>query len=179
MRVLDAKTRIMRDEYKKIGILKQTDEIRESFDLESMRSVIAYMPENEIQHPHMHSIIIEAVHIIAGELDVWNNNEWKTISENQIVVFEHGEYHNLRTSKKTKEVNFASVDAGIVAVTLSYKWIPPHLEIFPDEIELILENDWFHLDYEPNTNDKTTSPLLRASETVKEKFLNVLKRNKL
>jgi hypothetical protein len=179
VRIIDGQTRIMRDEYEKIGIVKDTDEIRESFDLDTMRSVIAYMPENEIQHTHKHSIIIEAIHIIAGQLDVWNDGAWKTIPENNIVMFEHGEYHNLRTMKKTKEINLLSSDSGVAAITLAYKWIPPNLEIFQDEIDMVLDNDWFHLDYVYGTKDYTTSPLLRASDAVQEKFLQILKRNNL
>ena len=179
MRVVDGQTRIMRDEYEKIGITKDTNEIRESFDLDTMRSVIAYMPEDEIQHTHMHSIIIEAIHVIAGQLDVWNNGVWKTIPENNIVVFQHGEHHNLRTSKKSKEISLLSADSGVAAITLAYKWIPPNLKIFQDEIETILDNDWFHLDYVHGTDDTTTSPLLRTSNEVQKKFMNILKRNNL
>jgi hypothetical protein len=179
VRIIDGQTRIMRDEYEKIGIIKDTDEIRESFDLDTMRSVIAYMPEDEIQHTHQHSIIIEAIHIIAGQLDVWNAGIWKIIPENNIVMFEHGEYHNLRTMKKAKEINLLSSGSGIAAITLAYKWIPPNLEIFQDEIEIILDNDWFHLDYVHGTKDETTSPLLRASDTIQEKFFQILKRNNL
>ena len=179
MRVVDGQTRIMRDEYEKIGIVKNTNEIRESFDLDTMRSVIAYMPEDEIQHTHMHSIIMEAIHVIAGQLDVWNNGVWKTIPENNIVMFQHGEYHNLRTSKKSKEISLLSADSGVAAITLAYKWIPPNLKIFQDEIETILDNDWFHLDYVHGTEDITTSPLLRTSNEVQEKFMNILKRNNL
>ena len=179
MRIIDGQTRIMRDEYKKIGITKDTDEVRESFDLESMRSVIAYMPENETQHTHMHSMIIEAIHVIAGQLDVWNNGAWKTILENNIVMFEHGEYHNLRTMKKTKEINLLSSDSSIAAITLAYKWIPPNLKILQDEIEMVLDNDWFHIDYKQGADDHTTSPLLRASDAVQAKFFQILKRNNL
>ena len=169
----------MRDEYEKIGVIKDTDEIRESFDLDTMRSVIAYMPEDEIQHTHKHSIIIEAIHVIAGQLDVWNNGAWKTIPENNIVMFKHGEYHNLRTTKKTKDVNLLSADSDIAAVTLAYKWIPPNLEILQDEVKMILDNDWFHINYVYGTKDGTTSPLLRTSNAVQEKFLQTLKRNNL
>ena len=169
----------MCDEYRKIGIIKETNEIRESFDLGTTNSIIAYMPENEIQNPHMHSIIIEAIHVIAGELEVWNNGKWKAVSENQIVMFEHGEYHNLRTSKKTKDINIISSDSNIAAVTLAYKWIPPDLEIFSEEIKMILEYDWFHLNYKQDTEDKTTSPLLRADKVIQKKFFSILKRNKL
>ena len=180
MRIIEGQTRIMRDEYEKIGIIKDTNEVRESFDLESMRSVIAYMPENETQHTHMHSIIIEAIHVIAGQLDVWNDGEWKTIPENNIVMFEHGEYHNLRTLKKIKEINLLSADSSIAAITLAYKWIPPSLEILHDEIQLILDNDWFHIDYKQGTNnDNTTSPLLRTSDAVQKKFFQILNRNNL
>lgn len=169
----------MRDEYEKIGIIKDTNEIRESFDLETMRSVIAYMPENETQFTHKHSIIIEAIHVVAGRLDVWNNGSWKTIPENNIVMFEHGEYHNLRTVKKNKEINILSSNFDIAAITLAYKWIPPNLKIFQDEIEIVLDNDWFHLDYVHGMKDETASPLLRAGDAVQEKFLEILKRNNL
>ena len=179
MRIVNGQTRIMCDEYQKIGIIKDTSEIRESFDLDTMRSVIAYIPEDEMQHTHKHTIIIEAIHVIAGQLDVWNDGAWKTIPENNIVMFEHGEYHNLRTAKKTKEINLLSADSSIAAITLSYKWIPPNLKIFQDEIKMILDNDWFHLDYVHSTKDDTTSPLLRESDTVQEKFLQILKRNNL
>ncbi len=179
MQIIDGQTRAMRDEYEKIGIAKDTNEVRESFDLETMRTVIAYMPENEIQHTHKHSMIIEAIHVIAGQIDVWNDGAWKTIPENNIVMFEHGEYHNLRTIKKIKEINLLSTDSSIAAITLAYKWIPPDLEIFRDEIEMVLDNDWFHIDYKQGTDDHTTSPLLRASDAVQEKFLQILKRNNL
>ena len=169
----------MRDEYQKIGIIRDTNEIRESFELDTMRSIIGYIPEDEIQHTHKHSIIIEAIHVIAGQLDVWNNGTWKTIHENNIVMFEHGEYHNLRTTKKTKEINLLSSDSGIAAITLSYKWIPPNLEILQDEIKIVLDNDWFHLDYVYGTKDETTSPLLRENDIIQEKFLQILKRNNL
>ena len=179
MRIIDGQTRIMRDEYKKIGIIKDTNEVRESFDLETMRSVIAYMPENETQHTHMHSMIIEAIHVVAGQLDVWNDGKWQTIPENNIVMFEHGEFHNLRTLKKTKEINLLSSDSSIAAITLAYKWIPPNLEIFQDEIQIVLDNDWFHINYRQGTNDDTTTPLLRTSDAVQEKFFEILKRNNL
>ncbi len=179
MRIIEKQTRIMRDEYQKIGINKKTDEVRESFDLDTMRSVIAYMPVNETQHTHKHSIIIEAIHVIAGQLDVWNNGTWKTIQENNIVMFEHGEYHNLRTTKKTEDITLLSSNSSIAAITLAYKWIPPNLEIFDDEIEMILDNDWFHLDYVHGTKDNTTSPLLRADKDVQEKFFQIIKRNNL
>ncbi len=180
MRIIDGHTRIMRDEYEKIGIIKDTNEVRESFDLDTMRSVIAYMPENETQHTHMHSIIIEAIHVVAGQLDVWNNGTWKTIPENNIVMFEYGEYHNLRTMKKIKEINLLSSDSSIAAITLAYKWIPPYLKIMQDEVQMVLDNDWFHIDYKHGAdNDYTTSPLLRASDAVQEKFFQILNRNNL
>lgn len=169
----------MRDEYRKIGILTETDEIRESFDLATMRSVIAYMPENEMQNTHRHSMVVEAIHILAGQVDVWNKGQWKPLSENQVAIFERNEYHNLRTAKKINKIDFPSSDHSIAAVTLAYKWIPPNLEIHSDEIDLVLDYDWFHLDYEPDTYDKTTSPLLRSDEATQKKFWNILERNNL
>lgn len=72
------------------------------------------------------------------------------------------------------------------AVVIVYKWIPPYLKIYKDEVSFVIENDWFSFviendwfneQYKDNPRDPTASPVLRLAESLQERFWDIAKRN--
>lgn len=176
MKIINGNIRVMREELLKAGTPKDTDEIRESYPMSSLIANITYMSENETQNPHKHFLVKEAIHVLSGNVDVLSNNVWHPLQERQVAEFDLDEYHNVRTGEKTNVI-FPHAGKNIAAITLAYKWIPAYVKIEESEVDLVLKYDWFHQNYEQNSTDPSTSPLLRENSDTQEKFWEVVKRN--
>jgi uncharacterized cupin superfamily protein len=177
MKIITGKKRVMRDELVAQGTPKDTGEIRQTFDLTTLRSNLSYMPPNETQTRHKHFLVNEAVHVLSGQIDARTSNNWKNVKREQVVLFDLGELHNIRTRDAVKLEEQSRVTKNVSAVTVVYKWIPPYLKIYKDEASFVIENDWFEDRHEKNFNDLTTSPVLRLKKTLQEKFWEIIKRN--
>ena len=179
MKVIKATTRDMRKEFSTLGIKKSTNEIRESYDLFTFRSNLSYMPIDETQKPHKHILVMEAIHVLVGQIEVCTDGDWNTLSEKQAVLFDLNEVHNIRTRNFDQRILFPGTPENIGAVVIVYKWIPPYFEIYKDEINFIFDHDWFNLEYRDHRSDITTSPVLRLDCKLQEKFWNIVDRNKV
>ena len=109
MKVVSPKKRIMADEFLAKGVARKTGEIRKTYDLLTLRSNFTYIPENETQRPHRHFLVIEAVHVLAGELQVHCEGKWQKIVEDEIALFDLNELHNVRTTKVQQSVVYPGV----------------------------------------------------------------------
>lgn len=179
MKVIKARTRNMREEFSALGIKKRTHEIRESYDLITFRSNLSFMPLNETQMPHKHILVTEAIHVLAGQIEVCADGDWNTLTEKQAVLFELNEIHNIRTGNFYRPILFPGTTNNTAAVVIVYKWIPPYFEIYEDEISLVFDNDWFNLEYRDHPRDITASPVLGLDSNLQEKFWNIADRNKV
>lgn len=179
MKIIRPKKRIMRDEFLAKGMLIDTGEIRKTYDLLTFRSNITYIPENETQRSHRHILITEAVHVLAGQLQVQREGEWEKIVEDQVALFDVNELHNIRTTKLQKSILYPGASKNTAAVAIVYKWIAPHFKIYGDEIGFVIENDWFDENYQDNSSHLSTSPVLRLEKTLQEKFWQIIQRSKL
>jgi len=167
----------MREEFSTLGIKKDTHEIRESYDLITFRSNLSFMPPNETQVPHKHILVREAIHVLAGELEVCTDGDWNSLSEKQAVLFDLNEIHNIRSGNFDRQLLFPGTMDNTTAICIVYKWIPPYFEIYEDEITFVFDNDWFNLEYRDDLRDPTASPLLRLESNLQEKFWNIADRN--
>ncbi len=169
----------MRQESLALGITKDTNEIRESYDLITFKSNLSYMPANESQVPHKHFLVREAVHVLDGQIEVWHEDTWKTVVEKQVALFDLNELHNVRTGNLDRPLLFPGTANNTAAVAIVYKWIPPYLEIYEDEVSFVIKNDWFNYQYEDDLSDPKTSPLLRLEKSLQGRFWEIVKRNKV
>ena len=178
MKIVSAKTRIMRDEFLAKGIASDTGEIRKTYDLITFRANVTYLPENETQRSHRHTLITEAVHVLAGHLQVQQEGKWEEIAEDQIALFDVNEMHNIRTTKLQESILCPGASKNTTAVAIVYKWIDPYFKINKDEIGFVMENDWFHENYQDDSSDPSTSPVLRLKKPLQEKFWQIIQRSK-
>ena len=74
-----------------MGVKKRTHEVRESYDLITFRSNLSYMPINETQTPHKHVLVREAIHVLAGQIEVCTDGDWNTLIEKEAVLFDINE----------------------------------------------------------------------------------------
>jgi hypothetical protein len=167
----------MRIEFFRKGMPKHTGEIRETYDLLTFRSNISYMPRNETQTPHKHVLVMEAIHVLAGQIEVQTLGHWNIVKEEQVALFDLNEVHNIRTKNQNKIVVYPRSNKDIGAVTVVYKWIPPYLKITRDEVTFVIENDWFDDKYYNELSDHKTSPVLRLDKPLQKKFWAIVKRN--
>ena len=133
MKVIKGKKRIMQEEFLAKGITKKTAEVRETYDLLTFRSNISYMPSNETQRPHRHILVSEAVHVLAGQIEVRHANHWQPVVHDQVALFELNEVHNIRTTNLNEGVIYAGIREDVAAIAVVYKWIAPFFEIYEDE----------------------------------------------
>jgi len=179
VKLIKARTRDMGVEFSALGIKKTTNEIRESYDLVTFRSNLSFMPINEIQTPHKHVLVREAIHVLAGEIEVCTDGDWNTLTEKQAVLFDLNEFHNIRTGNCDRRILFPGTFDDTAAVVLVYKWIAPYSVVYEDEISFVFENDWFNLDYGNDLRDSTASPILLLDSNLQEKFWNIADRNNI
>ena len=179
MQVIKARTRNMQEEFSALGIKKSTHEVRESYDLITFRSNLSFMPKNETQTPHKHIMVREAIHVLAGQIEVCTDGDWNTLIEKEAVLFELNEIHNIRTGNFDRSILFPGTMNNTAAVVIVYKWIPPYFEIYEDEISFVFDNDWFDLRYKDPLRDHTASPILLLDSNLQEKFWNIADRNKV
>ena len=179
MKLIKARTRDMSEEFSALGIKKNTNEIRESYDLVTFRSNLSFMPINETQTPHKHVMVREAIHVLAGQIEVCTDGDWNTLIEKQIVLFDLNEIHNIRTDNFDRRILFPGTLDNTAAVVIVYKWIAPYFEIYADEISFVFDNDWFNLDYQNDLRDSTASPILLLDSNLQEQFWNIAERNNI
>ena len=89
------------------------------------------------------------------------------------------ELHNVRTTKVQQSVVYPGVTKNTASVAIVYKWIPPFLTIYEDEITFIIQNDWFNNNYEDKDSDPKTSPVLRLDKNLQDKFWEIVTRNNM
>jgi quercetin dioxygenase-like cupin family protein len=179
MKIISPKNRIMREEFLAKGMAIDTGEIRKTYDLQTLRTNLTFIPENEIQRPHSHILASEAVHVLAGEIQISHEGRWRKIVENQIALFDSNEIHNIRTTKPSQPILYPKARENTAAVAMVYKWIAPYFKIFRGEISFVIENDWFDERYENSSSDPSTSPVLRLKKSHQRKFWQILSRNKI
>jgi len=180
MHLIEGNIRVMREELAKAGTPKDTDEIRESYDLNALRTSFTYLPVGETQRTHKHFVVKEATQVLLGEVEIYANGTWSTLKERQAVEFDLGEYHSMRAppSRTDRISPFYPVSSlNLAALTITYKWIPPFLRVNEDEVWLLLNNDWFREDYDGKSQNPDASPLFRRGEDERRKFWEVVERN--
>jgi quercetin dioxygenase-like cupin family protein len=167
----------MKEEYRALGKSIETDEIRETYDLDTFRSNINYLPQNQTQTTHKHFLVIDAIHVMAGEIEVLHDKTWETVRAGNVAVFDLNELHNLRTLENRGLIEYPGATSTTTAVAIVYKWIPPYLKIHKQEISLIIQNDWFSDEFVNDLSDPSTSPILRLEKPLRDKYWSIIKRN--
>jgi hypothetical protein len=114
----------------------------------------------------------------AGQVEIFCDGKWILLNEREVAVFSLNEVYNMRTGSQVKEITYPHSTNNIAAVTIVYKWIPPLFEIQNDEMNFIIQNDWFSDQFDQNNKDPQASHVFRLEETLQKKFWNIVERNK-
>lgn len=167
----------MQEEFIGRGVSQQTAEVRQTYDLGTMRSNLTYIPRNENQIRHRHLLVMEAVHVLAGQLLVRQSGDWKTVRQNEVALFELNELHSMKAKPVLKSIIYPGITGNIAAVALVCKWIPPFLTVHKEEVSFIIENDWFDRGYQGVQTASSTTPISRLDKIFQRKFWQIVKRN--
>ncbi len=179
MRLVDGKVRIMREELAKAENPKDTDEIRETYDLDYFRSNLTYHVREEVQNRHMHLLLYGAHHVLDGLMEIQDDDgNWHQLQRRQAAVYKPGEFYNARVLSNTPQVSYPDAGSTIGAVSIFYKWLPPNLEVHENEAQFIFNNDWFGEGFLKDPIDKKSSPALRLAEAEQKRFWEIVKRNR-
>ena len=178
MKITDGKIRIMREELAKQGTPKDTDEIRENYNFGAFRSVITYHPRAETQNAHLHMITSETYHVLDGTVEAYFNGAWQPVNRRQILSFDKGEIHNIRTAPEGPNVTFPDATDKIGAISICYRFVDRDVIASPEEMDMLLNLDWFGESYLSDPTNKKSTPVLRADQKVQDQFWEILAKNK-
>ena len=181
MRAIHGVFRDVRKELEGIGITKDTNEIRDSYDLVSAKTSLTYLSaEDPPQEPHRHLIVLEATQVLFGEVDICVGGKWNPVCARHGVEFGRREIHNMRASSRSeRQLSIGFPIGNITGVTMTTKWIPPGLDVKKDEIESVLKYDWFHADDKKAPYHLRKSPLANPRlEKQRKQFQDIVDRNR-
>ena len=134
---------------------------------------------NERDGEHIHLMTQVSTVVIAGEIEVKSAGKWERIGASSGVVFDTREPHDVRTREDSPVLDLPGIAEGIVAVTLTERIVPPSLDIFEEEIDLVVREDRFDVAYlsDPK-NPAHWSNGLRVDLAKSQRFWDVLARNR-
>ncbi len=179
MQLIPGKVRIMREELAKAGTPKDTDEIRENYEFSTLKSIVTYHVKGELQNRHMHFVLGGVHHVLAGSMELQDDKgDWYRVDTRQAAEHTPCDYYNVRVPEDGPTAAYPGAGPTVGAVSIFYKWVPPHLDVREDELTLLFQNDWFGEGYLKDQTDKKTSPVLRLAEPEQKRFWEIVKRNK-
>jgi len=134
---------------------------------------------NERDGEHIHLMTQVSTVVLAGEIDVLFEGRWQTIGASGGVIFETREPHDIRTRGDAPILNLPGIAENIVAVTLTERIVPPSLDIFEEEIDMVVRADRFEAGYLSDPKNPTYwSEGLRMDPAKSQHFWEVLRRNR-
>lgn len=80
---------------------------------------------------------------MAGEVEVFVDGKWERLDASSGAVFDIREPHDVRTREDAPVIKWPGTSDEIVAVTSTERIVPPSLDIFEDEIDLVVREDRF------------------------------------
>jgi hypothetical protein len=127
---------------------------------------------------HIHLMTQVSTVVLAGEVEVLSAGKWERISASSGVVFDTREPHDIRTRKDAPILDLTGVAKGIAAVTLTERIVPPSLDLFEEEIDLVVREDRFDVAFlnDPR-NPAHWSNGLRVDPAKSQHFWEILGRN--
>jgi len=128
---------------------------------------------------HIHLLTQVTTVVLAGEVEVLADGKWERIGAGEGATFDTWEPHDIRTREDSSVIDLPGVGDHIVALTTTERIVPPSLDIFEDEIDLVVREDRFDSAY--LTNPKNTdywSKGLRVDSAKSQHFWEILERNR-
>ena len=134
---------------------------------------------NQGEGEHIHLLTQACTAVLAGEIEVKTTGRWERIGPSTAVVFDAREPHDIRTRGDAPVLKLPGLAEDIVAVTMTERIVPPSLDIFEDEIDLVVREDRFDSTYlsEPK-NMSHWSEGLRRDPAKSQHFWEILVRNR-
>jgi len=128
---------------------------------------------------HIHLMTQVSTVVLAGEIEVLAAKKWKKLGTSSGVVFETREPHDIRTREDSPVLDLPGMARDIVAVTLTERIVPPSLDIFEEEIDLVVREDRFDSAYlsDPK-NPNYWSSGLRLDAAMSQHFWEIFERNR-
>jgi hypothetical protein len=156
-----------------------TDGVRSHFFTGRSRLSSELRQANQRDGEHIHLMTQVSTVVLAGEVEVLSGGRWERIGASSGVVFETREPHDVRTRGDSPVLNLAGIAEGVVAVTMTERIIPPSLDIFEEEIELVVREDRFDSAYlSDQKNPAYWSNGLRVDPAKSQHFWEILGRNR-
>jgi Cupin domain len=100
-------------------------------------------PANKRDGEHVHLMTQESTVVLAGEVEFLTDGRWERMNASSGAVFDIREPHDVRTREEAPVITWPGASVNIVAVTTTERIVPPSLDIFDDEIDLVVREDRF------------------------------------
>jgi hypothetical protein len=134
---------------------------------------------NQRDGEHIHLMTQVSTVVLAGEVEVLSAGNWERIGASSGVVFDTREPHDVRTREDAPVLDRAGLAEDIVAITMTERIVPPSLDLFEEEIDLVVREDRFDPAYlsDPR-NPAHWSNGLRVDPAKSQHFFEILGRNR-
>jgi hypothetical protein len=128
---------------------------------------------------HVHLMTQESTVVLAGEIEVRATGRWERLDATSGAVFDIREPHEVRTREDSPTIRWPGKFRSIVAVTSTERIVPPSLDIFEDEIDLVVREDRFDPRVLSDPVNRTYwSRGLRVDAAKSQHFWDILARNR-
>ena len=136
-------------------------------------------PASQEDGEHIHLMTQVSTVVLAGEIEVLASGRWQKIGASSGVIFETREPHEIRTRSDSPVLSLPGIAENIVAVTITERIVPPSLDIFEEEIDLVVRVDRFGSGYliDPK-NPAYWSEGLRMDPAKSQHYWEILSRNR-
>lgn len=108
---------------------------------------VTYLAASDTQNMHKHYLVKEATYVSEGQVEIClDPDKWQVLSEGQMVEYDLSEFHNMRAAAQShakSQILHPASGKAFVAVTVTFKWIPPQYKLEPKVSKLFLDKDWF------------------------------------
>lgn len=136
-------------------------------------------PANQVDGEHIHLMTQVSTVVLAGEIEVLSAGKWQRIGPSTGVIFETREPHDVRTRADAPILSLPGIAENVVAVTLTERIVPPSLDIFEEEIDMVVREDRFASGFLTDSKNPTYwSDGLRVDPAKSQHFWEVLGRNR-
>jgi len=136
-------------------------------------------PANRRDGEHVHLMTQESTVVLAGEVEILTAGKWERLGASSGAVFDIREPHDVRTREDASVFSWPGGNEGIVAVTSTERIVPPSLDIFEDEIDLVVREDRFDPEILSDPVNRTYwSKGLQLDAAKSQHFWDILARNR-
>lgn len=140
----------------------------------------ALRPANHRDGEHIHLMTQESTLVLAGEIEVLAAGKWERLGASSGAVFDVREPHDVRTRADAPVVSWPGTSEEIVAVTSTERIVPPSLDIFEEEIDLVVREDRFDPQFLDDSVNRTYwSKGLQQDPAKSQQFWDILARNRM